>query len=138
MHNVVGQLHIDAIYHIEDKNRFDHRKDKTAAEENQKRKHVVGVSKGRQQGCPICFTLFRPGVFPGAIKVVGIFATAFRKCHLILIIVELGTTTLVHVLQDGDRVARLLIELEIPKAFFSRQIGFISIEHDDAKVDEPE
>jgi predicted NUDIX family phosphoesterase len=24
MHNVVGQLHIDAIYHIEDKNRFDH------------------------------------------------------------------------------------------------------------------
>jgi hypothetical protein len=43
-----------------------------------------------------------------------------------------------HVLQDGDRVARLLIELEIPKAFFSRQIGFISIEHDDGKVDEPE
>jgi hypothetical protein len=23
MHNIVGQLHIDAIYHIEDKNRFD-------------------------------------------------------------------------------------------------------------------
>jgi tRNA (Thr-GGU) A37 N-methylase len=95
MHNIVGQLHIDAIYHIEDKNRFDQRKDKTDAEENQKRKHGVGASKGRQQGCPICFTLFRPGVFPGAIKVVGIFATAFRKCHLILIIVELGTTTLV-------------------------------------------
>jgi hypothetical protein len=128
VHDVIGQLEVEAIDHIEDQNHFKQQNGTSGGAHTSDIKQLLGLLKMREQGGSICFALLFPFTFLEAIKIIGnLLATAFRQGLHVFIIVEFGTATLVHVLQNISRVARVSAEFKIQKEALSWDIRVISI-----------